>query len=199
MQQKTITLYNFDELSEHVQETVLENLYSLNIDHEWWDCTFQDAKEMGLLLGIEVDDIFFSGFSSQGDGACFEGSYAYAKGCAKEIRKYAPQDETLHDLADRLVALQKPFFYCLTARVSHSGNYYHELSTDINIYAEMNTGREFFVSEATENELNDILRGFMSWLYRQLEKDHDYRTSPEAIKECIEANEYQFRENGDIE
>lgn len=199
MQTKTITLYNFDELAENVQETVLENLYSVNIDHEWWDCTYHEAGQIGSILGIEIDNIYFSGFSSQGDGACFEGSYSFEKGSAKAIRKYAPKDGTLHDLADRLVALQKPLFYCLTARVKQSGHYYHERCTDINIYAEMDNGSEFFVTSDIENELEDILRGFMSWIYRRLEKEHDYLTSPEAIKECIEANEYQFRENGEIE
>lgn len=56
--------------------------------------------------------IYFRGFSSQGDGASFEGVY-----------KYAPQDEALHAIADQLTALQRRNFYQLTARITQRGLY----------------------------------------------------------------------------
>lgn len=47
-----------------------------NVDHgsDWYECTFEDFIEVASAFGIEVtkEDISFSGFSSQGDGASFE-------------------------------------------------------------------------------------------------------------------------------
>ena len=38
-----------------------------------------------------------SGFSQQGDGASFEGTWEYAAGCCRRIREHAPVDERLHE------------------------------------------------------------------------------------------------------
>ena len=40
--------------------------------------------------------------------------------------------------------------------------------------------------------MNDLC----SWLYKTLEAEYDYMTSEAAIIETIEANEYEFDENG---
>ena len=69
--------------------------------------------------------IWFSGFWSQGDGACFEGRYAYAPRAPLRIRDYAPRDTELHRIADALQALQKPNFYQLTASFRKTGQYSH--------------------------------------------------------------------------
>ena len=65
--------------------------------------------------------IWFSGFWSQGDGACFEGYWSHAKGVNARIRDYAPTDATLHCIADRLQAIQRRNFYQLAAEVSRRG------------------------------------------------------------------------------
>ena len=38
----------------------------------------------------------------------------------------------------------------------------------------------------------------MRWSYRLLEREYEYLTSDDAIKETIEANEYEFDENGNL-
>ena len=42
-----------------------------------------------------------SGFSQQGDGASFEGTWEYAAGCCRRIREHAPVDERLHETPTR--------------------------------------------------------------------------------------------------
>jgi hypothetical protein len=39
------------------------------MDYEWYTSVYDDATEIARLMGIEIKDIGFSGFSSQGDGA----------------------------------------------------------------------------------------------------------------------------------
>jgi hypothetical protein len=41
-------VYEFKELSEDAQEKAIEELYDINADYDWWDCTEEDAKIIGL-------------------------------------------------------------------------------------------------------------------------------------------------------
>ncbi|MFA7254446.1 MAG: hypothetical protein WC107_07930 [Patescibacteria group bacterium] len=110
-------VYKFDELSESAKQKAIEDYRQDGFYYEWWDAVYEDARQIGEILGIEIDNIYFSGFSSQGDGACFEGKYAYAKGSANGIKGHAPQDEELHRIAKELQILQKKNFYSLSAKV----------------------------------------------------------------------------------
>lgn len=85
--------------------------------------------------------IWFSGFSSQGDGASLEATVQYTKGSAREIRVYAPQDQILHSIADRLQAAQRQNFYKLSADVTHRWRYYHEYCMTIDVSRDSPTGQ----------------------------------------------------------
>ena len=45
---RQFTVYKFSELNEDAQQRVLEDLYDVNVDHDWWECTYEDAKTIGL-------------------------------------------------------------------------------------------------------------------------------------------------------
>jgi hypothetical protein len=190
-----IKLYQFSELSESAKNKAIEKMYDINTEHDWFDFVFEDAKEIGKLIGIEIDDIYFSGFSSQGDGACFEGNYSYEKECTRKVKEYAPTDKKLHSIVERLQDLQKRNFYKLSASIKHSGRYSHEYSTEIEVFKDGN----YMYSESdqkSEDELKECLRSFMKWIYKRLNDEYDYLTTKEAIIETIEANEYEFLESG---
>ena len=187
----TKTVYTFDELTEEAKQKVLENLYDTNVNYEWYEFVYEDAKTIAELMGIDIDRIYFSGFSSQGDGACFEGSYSYKKCSVKNVTEYAPKDEELHRIVRELQQLQKKHFYGLTAHVKQSGHYCHANCTQINVDSEYTPTNEDF-----EDEIQELLKDYMNWIYSQLEKEYYYQTSEEGIKETIEANEYEFTEDG---
>ena len=190
---RTITkeVYKFEELNEETQERVIEDNRDINVDYQWWDFSFDDIKEIGKILGINIKNIYFSGFYSQGDGACFEGDYSYEKESVKKIKEYAPLDEELHKIAKDLYLLQKKHFYRLSANVEHNGHYYHEFCTNITVYDDN-------ISDDTTEGIKEILRSFMQWIYSTLEKECEYLTSDEAIKDTIIANEYEFTEEGEM-
>lgn len=170
-------------------------------DSSDWDVVFEDAVRMAEILGIDIDTrrdhggptIYFSGFWSQGDGACFEGSYRYKKGAAKAIRKEAPEDKELHRIADALQDIQRRHFYKLRATASHSGRYSHSgcMSVDVEHYDD----RYRDISDA-EGEVTQLMRDFADWIYAQLEKGYNYLTSDEQVAESIIINEYEFTEDG---
>ena len=189
---KRTDVYTFDELSESAKETAMQWYREGAFDYEWWD--FEDATQIGKIIGIDIDKIFFSGFSSQGDGACFEGSYAYKVGSVKNLKEYAPTDKTLHQIAIDLSKAQRKYFYGLNANIKQSGHYYHEMCTEIRVYDDY----ESWTDVDTENSIIEPLRDFMRWIYKQLESEYDYLNSDEAVKESIEANEYEFDEDGNI-
>jgi hypothetical protein len=153
------------------------------------------AKEIGAMLGITIKHIYYSGFYSQGDGACFEGDYEYKKGAAAAIKEEFPQTPDLHTIADRLQALQRKYFYKLTAGVAHRGHHYHEHCTVIDVDTDDDYRR---VTDEDAEEVRDILRDFMHWIYTSLRDDFEYRCSEEQFVEDAKANEWEFTEEGGI-
>lgn len=204
----TSTVYKFDELSDSAKEHARDWWRELESQDSDWSCMYDDFEQIAKILGITFDthavkligggtrydsNIYWSGFSSQGDGACFEGSYEYNLDCARKIRQYAPQDEKLHAIADGLVAIQKKHFYKLTAKTKHSGHYYHAYSMDVDVYK-----GDYETDAETAETVTELMRDFADWMYRQLEKEYEYRMEDEQVDENIRANEYEFDEQGHI-
>lgn len=147
----------------------------------WSESVIDDAKEIGAIIGFDIDDVYFSGFWSQGDGACFTGNLYYAKGASKRIREYAPQDTELHDIADRWTALQRANFYSISGRVTHRGHYSHSGCTSFDFedarhyYGWTNSGFD-------EDEAIQIARDFMDWIYARLETEYEYAQAWELAR-----------------
>lgn len=201
-----ITIYTFDELSDEAKEKARDWWREGGLDYDWWDSVYDDCDTIFKIIGITSDKvvktmegatrrigpcIWFSGFSSQGDGACFEGSYCYAKGAGKAIRKYAPKDEELHRIVDDLTTVQMRNGYKLEARLKHVGPYHHEHSVQIDVFKDGDDA-----SDKAREAVRDALRDLMRWVYRQLKEEHDYLNSDESVDENIRANEYDFTEDG---
>ncbi len=191
---KETKVYNFDELPEDLQEKALGELHDCNVDYKWWDIIEADCKTIGEILGIEIKNMYFSGFTSQGDGACFEGLYYYAKGSVKKIKETAPRDTDLHDIAIGLMETQKTGNYQLYASVKQRGHYKHSGSTDIDVLH----NNQNDPTREQEQDIKQELRNFMDWIYKQLEATYSHLTSEEAIKETIENNKWQFTKEGKL-
>ena len=196
MKKRTITIYEYDDLGERAKEHAIDNIrYNGYLDYDWHDGVYEDSKQIGKILGINIDEIYFRGFSSQGDGACFVGEYDYKIGSTKEIREYAPLDTTLHGIADNLCAIQRNRFYKISATIKHSGHYYHSGCTDIDVHHDDYC---LYYNDDCVNELIEVLRDFMNWIYRTLEKEYEYLNTDEQIEEFIRANGYEFKDNGEL-
>ena len=191
-------VYPFSELSDDAKQTALDKLRETCHDYEWWDFIFDDAKAIGKLIGIDITNIYFSGFSSKGDGACFEGNYEYNKNSVVLVKEYAPQDEELHRIVSELAAHQRKRLYQIRASVKHSGHYSHRFCTQIDVDFE----NHFAVGDSYDSEVEadiiELLRDYMHWIYKRLEAESDYMMSDEAIIESIDANEYEFTIDGEL-
>ena len=189
-------VYKFSELSDEAKEKAVAKWNEDGPFEDWWEFVEEDAKNIGALMGITVDKLYFSGFWSQGDGACFEGSYEYKKGGAKAVRdETGGTDKDLLAIAYGLQAEQRRNFYGLSASVKQRGHYNHEFCTVIDV-TDNRENAPWQVSAEVEEAIKDLLRDFMRWIYRNLEREYEYQTSFEAVAETIDANGYEFTEAG---
>jgi hypothetical protein len=186
-------VFQFEELPESAKGTAINAVNCF--DDFAKDFVIDDAKTVAALMGWRIDKIYFSGFWSQGDGACFEGVMRYAKGCTKAIKSYAPQDTELQRIAQAWQDLQKRNFYSLTATVKQRGHYMHSGCTSFDC-EDTRTG--YLESLEIQDEIETIGRDFMDWIYKSLEKEYDYQTSESAIVELCEANDYLFDKHGNL-
>jgi len=211
---KTITItkdiFKFDELSDDAKETAREWWRSCeNADSFFSETVFEDASTIAELFGLDIRTrpvelmngtvrhdpaIYYSGFSSQGDGACFEGDYRYKKGGLKAVKDYAPKDTDLHEIVKNLQDVQKANFYQLAASTKHSGHYYHSGCMTVNV--ERIDDKEMTVD--AEDDITQLLREFADWIYKRLETEYDYIMSDENVDENIIINEYDYDVDGNI-
>lgn len=189
---KTIekTICSFEELNEKNKAKAIEKTRDWNTDDSFWhEWVIEDATEIGKLLGIDMGEIYFSGFWSQGDGACFVGSFSHKKGMMKTVKEYAPQDTELHAIAKDIQELHRKAFYRDSGRITHHGNYSHERSMTVNSDSER------------DDEWQEVFADLALWIYRNLKKEYEYQQSDEAISHSLIANEVEFQlgEDGKIE
>jgi hypothetical protein len=177
---------------------LLEKYRYINVEHNnWWDCVESDFVEDMKQVGIQVDKIYFSGFWSQGDGACFVGSLDNALTYLNHhhvdqfpmLRKLIEMDGTVWATSD------------------HRGRYYHSSSVSINAECEA-----FWQCANPKSELQEAViqrwdgmvdkeivdfeaalaeqwRTYMNDLYTKLEEEHDYLTSDDGVWDTLVAND----------
>lgn len=195
-------VYKFKELSEQAKEKAIESYRDINVQHEWYDGTFEIFKETMNDLGFDVDKMYFSGFWSQGDGAMFEGSL-------NDNIKYRLDDVLEKHMRsskknwNRVEKLIKDGFINLNGSFSHAGRYYHEKSYDDSLSCEYQCDYSLNLSNI-EDILDDMLECIREMyedhcrqLYSDLEKEHEYYTSDNEVAETIICNDYEFTKEGE--
>jgi hypothetical protein len=212
----------FARLSKAVRQKVLDEHRDWNVTHDWWDSVYEDAVRMAALMGVEIDtvnrprtpgpagpteyDIDFSGFSSQGDGASFSGSYCCKPDAVKKItEECGGNDPVLIEIATKLTALQiaVKLEQASTLRLNickHQHYGVHPLSmyvTDV-VYEddEVGTGDADLDNVKVTDAMEALFRRFADWIYHQLEQEYEHQTSDEAITEALQ--DYRFDRAGAI-
>lgn len=190
-----------------IAESLIEKHRHINVEHvEWWDSEYECFKQDMAEVGIEVDNIYFSGFWSQGDGACFEGKI-------DNLQLFIDK----HFKPNQYIAIRKLMEHggSVYLTVKHRGHYYHENSTCFSVdcdnfadtldqptetHEQVATALDMALTQDMidfESESVAIFKGYMKKLYRDLERDYDHLTSDKAVKETIEANNLQEIDDGD--
>ncbi|MBS0454026.1 MAG: hypothetical protein JSS14_22210 [Proteobacteria bacterium] len=183
-------------LSQQRRDKLLEEYRGVNVEWgDWWGSTYEAAIEHLGEIGIDTDAerMFFSGFCSQGDGACFQG---YVVDWALFLKHAGEEGLMLH----RVIAGE--FGMGNTAQFGSSrprGHNVHEHSVSIGFhdypdnpfdpdedplrYAAADV--ELQRMEELEKKFAELFRDQMRKLYRDLEKEYDYLTSDEQVVDYI--------------
>ncbi|MEI4507372.1 antitoxin of toxin-antitoxin stability system [Sphingopyxis sp. CCNWLW253] len=195
------TVFQIDELSDAAKERARGWYREAGFAYDWYDFVYDDFERVCEIMGIELHTvpvrlvgggsrrkpcIWFSGFWSQGDGACFEGDYRYGKGASPAIRRFAPRDVELHRIADALGAIQRRNFYQLSARITHRGRYHHENSMAISVERDSPVVQD--MTADAEEDVSEALRDLARWLYGRLDDEFEHLTSDDAVDEMIRVN-----------
>jgi hypothetical protein len=217
--------YSFNELSPEAQREALDNYRDINVDYlDWHDYVIDEFKEeMKEKFGFEVDDVRYSGFYSQGDGASFTGEaidkalfLKNALGVTSSSDVFDNGEDSEEDELRSLMGdlrnigfdnrerFKADDLYFNVRRRQHGSMYVHENTIDGDVDADWldlddDDERDF------DGFVQDLERKTTGWareqsrdLYRRLQDEYDAQTSDEAVKDTLIDNDYTFDEEGRI-
>ena len=207
------------ELKPEATEKVKEWWSNVSWDDNYWAESVTDfAKEEGYELGFVIDAIYWSGFWSQGDVACWTGYVDICQWlkahCKDSIGLSAWVELIREGVIDKHIS------------VGHVGRYYHENSMYFG-YVEDNTDAfedtEVMTTESifkgmtiasvfdlilasdcaykTTEEIREAVIATAQYyakdVYIKLEKEYDYVMSEANLIEVCECNEWLFNAEGE--
>jgi hypothetical protein len=215
MDTTTIESLAFQQLSNYAKQHAITE-YGQPPD-DWYEEIYARAKEDGPARGFSIEEIQFSGFHSQGDGASWTGHIDLA-----DFIEYHSKPEDA-DYAEHtiLVELIKDGWCEEKVAISRSGFYYNHsgmmrsAGIDDRIhYAEddsvMDRGileganvKELAKSIDTDylfNQLDEWLLGkaqkYADGIYKQLREEYEHYTSEEYFIDICDINGWRFDQRG---
>jgi hypothetical protein len=203
-------VYTFEELKNfpELKQKVLERYWDINIDHQWWECTYDYIHEfLKEALGIEV---VVTGFDL---GRAMSVSYDIMNtGSAVEILKAATKYRKLEYYNPDTLDLDTIVKYYKTCRpmiralldAEEVSIYFttHKSWRDItylemDVYAKHENIEEYLLDHF-DSMAGDLKVELDAFILGTLRDEYEGLTSEEFILESLEANEYEFYENGTI-
>lgn len=192
------TWEEFQALPDNVREDVVEKRRYWNVEDEHWHQHIIDGfKEQMAEVGITANQVYFSGFCSQGDGACFDG---WIDDRAKVFA--LPEFVEFAALGEGERSLR-------SADWSSRGRYCHEetLSFEFSLNEESEPWERDYdnplryqIDKITYDDAIALMAKFepvfTEWikskcreLYNTLEEEYDHQTEDEQIVESLIAND----------
>jgi len=171
-------VYQFSELSNEAKKKAIEKFRDINTDFDDWhepilEGAIEDLKE----AGYNDPKIYYSGFASQGDGACF----------------------TCSSIDFNIFLGGKYKGLDIRADITHTYRYYFATSTTVNLNddsnnADLSEDNYNVIQHDIENEREKL----GNKIYKALEDYYFELQEDNAIIDTIEANEYDFTKDGKL-
>lgn len=135
----------------------------MELDYGWWEFVYDDIKEVGAHLGLDIEDIFFGLYPHD---VQLRATYRFpGPEAALLILHHYPSDRELQAIAGDLHDAQ-PERTTLSAKITPCGQY----ASDYEIYADDYEVDEPFDEEGLEN----ALKRFSRWCLNQIQAEYDY-------------------------
>jgi hypothetical protein len=178
---------------ETLKEKVLQKCYAINVDFDgWYEAVYENWIEDLKNYGFEDVKIYFSGFWSQGDGACFISKDINLPLLAEKLNFSTREINVIK-------ALQEQGY--IYSEHTHKGNYYYEYSTYFTIYDGYTRAAWKHIINIVarlEIAIKNLIIELSKDIYRDLQAEYEYLTSEDSILETLEANNYEFTKDGNI-
>jgi hypothetical protein len=185
MQTISVNLSTFEELASEAQKKVIECERFINVDDDfWYEPIIEDYAEQLERLGFEQVKMWFTGFGSQGDGACFTATvnieqFLRAHGVQRRFRA--------------VINAAKQALLWVTIR--HTYRYYFATSTDVQIQYDGDQDIDDAV-ERLQRVIEDTRKTWGNAIYKALEDEFFYQTSNNAVQDTLIANAYTYLSDG---
>ena len=176
MRTETITrnIYTFSELSEDAKRNALAEFADINVTHEWWECVYEDAERIGVkITGFDLDR------NRHAEG---ELTLSATEVAANIIRDHGDTCSTYSTAEAFLEKHSELMEVYLREEADEDGS------------SDALRDAEDALNECEDEFLRDILEDYSIIL----QKEYEYQTSDEAMIAAIEANDYEFLENGEF-
>ena len=195
---KEIEVYSFDALAEEAREKACQQVGDVMTDNTfWWDDTYvlfiERCKDYGMT--IDVKDIHFTGFGSQGDGASF---------VCDDIDVEKLMQSLGIKISDELKEKVLDYIYEVNIsrtsyRASHEQTVHVQILIDEDALAEEEEGiiRDIHdIVDTLEFKLEKLKDDLCQKLYNDLRKEYNYFHSEEYVDEVAYDNKMLFLANG---
>ena len=215
------TEFTYEELSPKAQEKALM-WFSETLDYEWWLDTHQCAIEDGKEKGFDIEDIRFSGFWSQGDGASWTGRVDLKQFIEHHLKEDNPDHHRYfvlqallaedNDWVERHVTVSRYGFHYVHSQTMRLDGVYYGID-NLDEDSEERLQEEGPLQRANIYQLwkgidgsallddlcewiIEVAREYADKIYADLEAEHDHLTSEESLIESAYANGWRFDEDG---
>jgi len=165
-------LYQFEELSAEARQKAIETNSTINVDFDWWDCTYEGMREMGV--EINSFDIYHRDISITIEDSEYT---------ARQIVKNYGEGMDIYISSKRFTERRD----ALVKRLGE-GNDIDGYSVKHENWSEFDEKIEYLEEEYRQQMAQSIF----TWLY----EEYDYLQSDEAIAETLIINEYEFTKDG---
>lgn len=193
----TRNIYTFAELSDDAKQNVLNSWRESGIDFDN-DAEFilDMWKERLENIGFKNCTINYSGFSSQGDGACFITNHFDLTAIIEHFLNCS-RLETYNKYSRFLASAWSDY---IELNMYNIGRYSHENSVKLelqnNCLSSYASARVNGLIDDLIEDLNQYRRELSQEIYKSLEHAYEYANSDEHVIEIINCNDYEFTEDG---
>lgn len=165
-----VNIFKFNELNEKAKQNAIRNLSDINVDYNWWEFIYEDAENIGLkIMSFDLDR------NRHAKGEFILNAPEVAQNI---LSNHGKECET-YKTAESFLEVWQPIF---------------------NAY--MDEESEKYESSESEDEMQELEDDFFNSLLEDysiiLQNACDYLQSDESIIDTIEANDYEFTEDGEM-
>ena len=171
-----MTTYQETTVQTYTREQLLEKYHDVNVDHgsDWHEHVLEHQQELFKAAGwiVELEDMRFCGFWSQGDGASFIGQFVGSADTPAWIKTLLDADEVqVHAVRG-------------SSRYAH----HNTCRTELEEYGADLTEAQDALLVQFEADIEEQRVALCQQLYAALEEAYEYYTAEEQVWEWIECN-----------